>query len=180
MGKNPENSYDWMGKIETEFVMSLVVRKIRAEDDPHIAVVIRSVLEEHGVTMPGTAYHDKSLDYMSSFHHPAGSIYFVAEWDGKIIGGSGIYPTQGLPENTCELVKMYVLNAFRGRGVARLLLEKCIEFSATHGYKNIYLETLPELSNAVGMYQKFGFKKLDEPLGNTGHFACTLRMLLVL
>jgi putative acetyltransferase len=41
----------------------------------------------------------------------------------------------------------------------------------------MYLETLPELHQAVKVYEKFGFRYLKGPLGNTGHFGCDLWML---
>ena len=54
------------------------------------------------------------------------SHYFVAEINGEV-GGGGIYPTDGLPEDTCELVKMYLLPQARGAGLGRTLIEKCID-----------------------------------------------------
>ena len=56
-------------------------------------------------------------------------------------------------------------------------MKKCIAAAEELGYKNIYLETLPELKDAVSAYQKLGFKLLDGPIGNTGHFTCTIWML---
>jgi putative acetyltransferase len=48
------------------------------------------------------------------------------------------------------------------------------------GYKNIYLETMPELKDALKTYAKFGFNYLNGPMGNTGHFGCELWMLKTL
>jgi putative acetyltransferase len=47
----------------------------------------------------------------------------------------------------------------------------------SEGYQKIYLETMPELSAAVVAYEKLGFKKLQGPLGNTGHYSCSIWML---
>jgi len=41
----------------------------------------------------------------------------------------------------------------------------------------MYLESMPELSNAIGMYQKNGFKKITGPLGNSGHTGCDVWMI---
>jgi putative acetyltransferase len=160
--------------------MKIEIREIELSDNATIAQVIRAVLEEHDITIEGTAYHDRSLDNMYGFYSVKNSGYFIALANNKIVAGAGVYPTEGLPNDTCELVKMYVLKEYRGFGIAKSLLTKCLESSKQLGYKKMYLETLPELSNAVGMYQKFGFSKIDKPLGNTGHFACTLRMLAII
>ena len=45
------------------------------------------------------------------------------------------------------------------------------------GYKNIYLETMPELKQALKTYEKFGFEYMNHPMGNSGHFGCELWML---
>lgn len=153
------------------------IRLISPNYNSAMANILRRSLEEFGLNIPGTAYFDESTDKLyESFQHN-GSAYFVAEENGEILGGVGIYPTDGLESDTVELVKMYVSSASRGKGVGKLLMLKCIEFAGSLGYRKIYLETMPELSSAVAAYEKLGFKFLDHPLGNTGHFSCTIWML---
>jgi putative acetyltransferase len=41
----------------------------------------------------------------------------------------------------------------------------------------MYLETMPELRNAIGLYEKAGFTYLSGPMGNSGHFGCDLWMI---
>jgi putative acetyltransferase len=95
----------------------------------------------------------------------------------NILGGCGIYPTPGLPEGCAELVKLYVSAENRGKGIGLALMEKCFESAKEMGYKQLYLETLPELSKAVGMYEKAGFRYLPSRLGNSGHFNCNIWMM---
>jgi len=45
------------------------------------------------------------------------------------------------------------------------------------GFMGCYLETMPYMEAAQQLYLKNGFKYLEEPLGDTGHIACTVRML---
>lgn len=156
--------------------MEIVIREIQPADDPVIATVIRTVLEEYGVNRPGTAYFDDSLNHMSEFYRVENSTYLVCLADGKIIGGAGVYPTEGLRAGTCELVKMYLLPEARGRGWGKALIEECIDFARQKDYTCMYLETMPELKAAVRVYEKLGFTLLPHALGNTGHFACTIRM----
>ena len=95
----------------------------------------------------------------------------------EIAGGGGIFPSAGLPSDTCELVKMYLKNTARGFGIGKLLIEKCIEFATATGFKKIYIESMPELKKALGIYEKFGFRYLNGPMGNTGHFGCEVWMI---
>ncbi len=157
--------------------MELLIRKIKAEDNPFIEKIIKTVFEEHGLNKPGTAYYDECLKVMSEFYSIPKSIYYVGIENGKIIGSAGIYPTEGLNEDTCELTKMYLLPEARGKGYGRALVQKCITFAKAQGYKKIYLETMPEFKSAVGIYQKSGFDLLPGALGNSGHFTCSIHMI---
>jgi putative acetyltransferase len=56
-------------------------------------------------------------------------------------------------------------------------MEKCFESARQLGYKQLYLESLPELSKAVSMYLKSGFRHITHPLGNSGHFGCDIWMI---
>jgi putative acetyltransferase len=58
-----------------------------------------------------------------------------------------------------------------------MLIEKCLETAMENGFKNIYIETMPELKLALNVYEKFGFKYLTHSLGDSGHFGCDLWML---
>ena len=139
------------------------IKTIGSNDNAIIARIIRDTLTEFGAAHPGTVYYDEATDRLSEvFDVPRGT-YFIAELEGQIVGGAGIYPTDGLDEKTCELVKMYLLPIARGKGVGRALMNKCIDFAKSEGYERIYLETMPELSNAIHLYEKMGFKNLSGP-----------------
>lgn len=154
-----------------------MIRTIQAADNAVLAGIVRSALAEFGANKPGTVYYDPTTDALFELFQTPGSIYYVAEQDGQLLGGAGIFPSNGLPAGTCELVKMYLTPEARGKGIGKLLIEKSLEFAREAGYKQVYLETMPELGKAVKVYEKFGFEYLDGPMGDTGHFGCDVWML---
>lgn len=156
----------------------IIIRTIEKKDNVALANLIRTTLKEFGANHPGTVYYDSATDHLYElFEETPRSIYYVAEFENEIVGGGGIFPTQGLPNDTCELVKMYLHHNVRGIGLGKKFIQKCIDFAKETGYKNIYLETMPELQQALKTYEKFGFKYINHPLGNSGHFGCDLWML---
>ena len=155
----------------------IIIRPIQPIDNPHLALIVRNTLAEFGAANPGTVYFDSTTDALFELFQVKNAAYFVAESAGKVLGGGGIFPTEGLPENTCELVKMYLLPEARGIGLGRTLIEKCLESATGNGFKQVYLETLDELHLALNIYAKFGFKYLKAPMGNSKHFGCGLWML---
>lgn len=155
----------------------VVLRPIRPEDNAVIATIIRQALTEFGANKPGTVYYDESTDHLYELFQQKGAMYFIAEQQGQMLGGGGIFPTNGLPVGTCELVKMYLRKEARGKGIGRILIEQCMQAAKEQGYTSMYIETMPELKPALGMYEKCGFYYLTGPLGNTGHFGCDVWML---
>lgn len=154
------------------------IRTIKPSDNKPLAKIIRDTLTEFGANQPGTVFYDASTDALYELFQKTGAVYYVAETDNlQIMGGGGIYPTEGLPGKTCELVKMYLLPEARGKGLGRSIIEKCLRAAMENGFEHIYIETMPELKKALKVYETFGFTYLDQPLGNSGHFGCELWMI---
>lgn len=156
------------------------IRAIVPEDNKALAIIIRNALTEFEANKPGTVYFDESTDHLFELFQTDNGVYHVAILNNEVIGGGGIFHTAGLDSDTCELVKMYLSPAARGKGLGKLLMAQCLKTAGERGYKKIYLETMPELVVAVPMYEKFGFKYLEAPLGNSGHDGCGIWMLKTL
>lgn len=156
------------------------IRFIEPKDNVALAAVIRAALTEFGANKPGTVYFDPTTDQLFQLFETPGSVYYVAEKDNEILGGCGIFPTVGLPDKTCELVKLYLAPSARGTGLGKALILKAMAWAKEAGYEQVYLETMPELSNAVTMYEKLGYNRLTKALGNSGHDGCSIWMLKAL
>lgn len=156
--------------------MECTIREITKEDNKEIEKVIRSCLIEFGANHEGTAWSDPDLGRFSEIYCTEGNKYWVAEnKDGKIIGGVGIGKLEGT-KDTCELQKMYCLPETRGTGVSHKLMEKALTYAKQY-YQKCYLETLSNMVAAQKFYEKYGFIRMDKPIGKTEHFACDVRYL---
>ena len=156
----------------------MILRPLETKDNAPLAELIRKVFREFKIDKPGTVYTDPTTDHLYELFQTPGSGYWVAEEDGRLLGGCGIYPTSGLPDGCAELVKFYLAAIARGKGTGSLLMQKCIEKAREMGYRQLYLESFPELEKAVSMYEKAGFRRINAPLGNSGHYACNVWMLM--
>ncbi len=155
---------------------TIVIRKIKPEDNPHIEQIIRDCFHEFKIPLEGTAYADKETPRMFESYQNDNEIYFVIDDDGEILGGGGIKPLKDFEADVCEIQKMYFSPKVRGRGYGKQMFEKCIEFSKTIDYKQCYLESAPQLKAAIHIYESYGFKHLKSALGNTGHYSCGVWM----
>ena len=143
---------------------SFTIRTVEEKDNAAIAQIIRTTLEEFGANHPGTVYFDDTTDALYQlFSQTPGAVYYVAQYQNELVGGGGIFPSAGLPDDTCELVKMYLLKKVRGLGLGKMLIQKALDFAKEAGYKNVYLETMPELKQALNTYAKLGLNILITP-----------------
>jgi putative acetyltransferase len=156
---------------------NICIRPIRTADNATMASIIRRTLTEFGADKPGTVYFDPTTDDLFKLFSAPDSAYFIAEVNGTVVGGSGVFPTRGLPEGCCELVKLYLLSEMRGQGLGLMLMEECFQKAIDLGFSEMYLETMPELRTAIGLYEKAGFTFLPGPMGQSGHFGCDLWMI---
>jgi putative acetyltransferase len=101
-----------------------------------------------------------------------------------LIAWSGSNPTgcvalRPLGDDVCELKRMYVRPAFRGRGVGRRLTEAILAEARSFGYATMKLDTLPVMLPAVRLYESLGFVRCtayyNTPLTETIFMECRLK-----
>lgn len=142
-----------------------------------LAAIIRAPFDEFGMEKRHTVYDDPSTDCQYEvFQDEPKSVLWVAEDNGNLVGSCGVFPTPGLPDGWCEVVKFYVDKDSRGNGVGTLLFDRALKSAVALGYQTAYLETFPQFNSAVKMYERYGFRALDYQVGNSGHTATTIWM----
>ena len=87
---------------------------------------------------------------------------WMAERDGRLLGCVAIVAAS---EVTAQLRWFLVDPDARGMGLGKRLLDKAIEFSREHGYRNIILWTVSSLTAAAHLYRAAGFHKVEEKPG---------------
>jgi putative acetyltransferase len=157
---------------------ALAIRPITSADDVAMAAIIRTVMPEFGAVGDGFAISDPEVDWMSQAYAQPRSAYFVVERDGIVLGGGGVAPLEGGPGDTCELRKMYFLPQARGLGAGSTMMQRCLQEARGFGFTRCYLETLCGMDAAMRLYDRSGFRRIDAPLGATGHGGCNTFYLL--
>lgn len=112
--------------------------------------------------------YDEELRHLEGkYGLPDGRLYLA------LVGGTpaGCIALRKLDEERCELKRLYVRPAFRGRGLARLLTEQILRDARAIGYRKILLDTLPFLESAIRLYRSLAFTDAprynDSPLDTT-------------
>lgn len=156
--------------------MEITFRPIKPSDNETLASIIRSSIEALNLPTEGTAHSDPTTDQLFQHFQTPKSFYWVATQGDEVLGGCGIYPSNGLPDGCCELVRYFLAPEARGKGIGKTLLSKSITSAKELGYETMYLESFPDMKEAIHIYELNGFEYLDTALGNTGHYACNVWM----
>lgn len=120
----------------------IVYRKLRTEDVPFI-----SRLEEETFSMPWSA------DSFLRMIEKEDTAYFVAEEDGRILGGCGLLLIAG----EGNITNVVVAPEARKRGVATGLLTYLLAEGSRAGLYAYTLEVRVSNAAAIRLYEKLGF-----------------------
>ena len=148
------------------------LRPIQPADDAAVAGIIRTVMPAFGAGGSGFAINDPEVDWMSRAYGAPRHAYFVVTRGARVLGGAGIAPLAGGDPDTCELRKMYFLPEARGLGAGAAMMQRCLDAARDAGFKRCYIETLAGMDAAMRLYERSGFRRIDAPMGATGHGGC--------
>ena len=120
--------------------------------------------------------HDLEVlnDPRGTIIEPGGCIFLARE--NATIAGSAALMVAG--EDCFELAKMSVDSHFRGRGISKMLMVRCLEEARLRGAKKLLLYSNHQLTTALQLYKQFGFKNI--PVTDSPFVTADVMMELVL
>jgi ribosomal protein S18 acetylase RimI-like enzyme len=123
-----------------------------------ISLVLREAFAEHEPLYTSEAFiiTTPTLEQILNRWHE-GPVW-IAQDAGQIVGTISAVPK----DQALYIRSMAIQPKARGKGLGQILLEQVENFARQHGFKRMLLSTTPFLYRAIGLYEQFGFVRIDE------------------
>ena len=118
---------------------------------------------EYGIEFDVEAMVQSDLSDPDKFHPPYGRFY-LARYKDQI---AGVGCLKRLEAGMGEVQRMYVLPAYRGKGIGRAIANRLIDDARSIGYRQLRLESLEFLDAAHSLYRSIGFHEIDPYADNS-------------
>ncbi len=148
--------------------MKLLIRPFAAADQAAARRLILDGLGEHFGYIDETRNPD--IDDILGQYIDSSQTFIIAEMEGVVVGTGALIRETA---QTGRVVRMSVAREMRRMGIAQALMARLIEIARERGYTRLVLETNSGWDDAIGLYQRCGFREYHRADGLT-HLALDL------
>lgn len=134
--------------------------RIECAETPEFVATIRKLFVEYSesleVDLCFQGFAEELAKLPGDYARPAGRLLLA--FQGSEVAGCGAL--RPLSSDVCEMKRLYVRPAFRGKGVGGAMIDALISSARQIGYRRMRLDTLPSMATAISIYRSLGFKEI--------------------
>jgi len=134
---------------------------IRLANTPDELPAVRELFGEYadrlGIDLCFQRFEDELAGLPGAYAPPEGRLLVVDAGTGL----AGCVACRPHAPGVCEMKRLYVRPAFRGLGLGRRLIDRLSVEAISIGYHSMVLDTMPTMSEAIGLYRSAGFVEIE-------------------
>lgn len=128
----------------------------------HAAMLFKEYATWLNIDLSFQHFDEELVAIKKMYGLPEGGIILCKSGD-EFIGCVGI---RKIDNNTAELKRMFIKQAWQKQGIGKVLLEKAIELAKKINYNTIRLDTLNYMTPAIKLYRQYGFYEIPAYYNN--------------
>lgn len=133
--------------------------------DPEVAPLLAGLEQEYTTRYGPNEEMSRAAEHQ--FEPPQGAFVVLVDGSDTIAGGGFRFHSEGV----CEVKRMWTDPAYRRRGLANRILEALEKEAVVRGYGRLVLETGPGQPEAVALYERRGYARIQSFGTYTGSLA---------
>lgn len=126
-------------------------------DLEEVRALFREYADWVAVDLSFQGFAEELAGLPGEYQAPGGAL-FLCVVEGRPAGCIAVRPWR---ERACEMKRLFVRDAFQGRGCGRFLAAQAIEWAKRAGYERMLLDTLPSMTSAQQLYERLGFREVE-------------------
>jgi ribosomal protein S18 acetylase RimI-like enzyme len=112
-----------------------------------------------GIDLSYQGFEEELAGLPGKYAAPSGALLIARAMDGEPLGCVALRPLDDA--GRCEMKRLYVSPRARGLGLGKALINAVIAEAIRIGYREMRLDTLPTMGEAIALYRKAGFLPID-------------------
>ncbi len=153
-----------------------IARAATLQDIADCATLFRAYAGSLGIDLSYQGFESELSALPGAYAPPHGALLLARSTGGEAIGCVALRPIA--PVGCCEMKRLYVAPQGRGLGLGKALVEAVIGEARRIGYREMRLDTLPDMAEAIALYRRLGFEDIppyyDTPVAGTIFMALKL------
>ncbi len=115
------------------------------------------------------------MDRVDDLYVPPAGLFLVALDNDRLVGTGAI---RRLDEQTAEIKRMWLLDAYQGQGIGFRVIDELLHFARQQQYRSVYLTTSWAQQRAIQFYQQIGFQQVPARSPDVEEYGLALELVL--
>jgi len=147
----------------------VIIHHVAGADLADAIALFRAYAQSLPVDLAYQGFEAEMAAMPGKYAPPKGVLLLARNGAGRAVACAALRPLDR--DGVCEMKRLFVTPEGRGLGLGKRLVETLFDEARATGYREMWLDTLPSMTEAIALYRRFGFEAMpayyDTPIEGT-------------